>query len=162
MNLLLAGKPEGTFLVREHDPASSKYALSVVYNGKPTHHKVTAREGEAGVIGEPLIHLKTGESTLPVQGITAIISHLRSTHPYWPIALTAHIPGTAAWSCAPVISRVASQLEATVASQQQQITGLQQQVQVQENTISRLELRLINLEAAFSGSRSSPQNTGFE
>ena len=32
------GKPGGTFLVREHDESANKYALTVVYNNKATHH----------------------------------------------------------------------------------------------------------------------------
>jgi hypothetical protein len=100
--VLLIGKADGTFLVREHTPAESVYALSVVYKGKPTHHKIGAPEGADGVIGK---------SKVPAQGIVAVVTHLRSTYPYWPAALTEHIPGTASSKIAPAQPVIAENAE---------------------------------------------------
>jgi hypothetical protein len=83
---MLAGKADGHFLVRMHTPADSMYALSVVYKGKPTHHKIQAPDGEDATVGK---------SKVPVQGISAVVTHLRSKHPYWPVALKDHVPGSA-------------------------------------------------------------------
>ena len=48
-NSLLAGKPDGTFLVARHKDA---FALSVVYGGKGTHHRVQAADGESASVGK--------------------------------------------------------------------------------------------------------------
>jgi len=83
---LLVGKPDGHFLVRMHTPAESLYALSVVYKGKPTHHKLKAPDGEDATVGR---------AKAPVQGISAVVTHLRERHPYWPVPLTEHVAGNA-------------------------------------------------------------------
>ena len=52
----VAGKPDGTFLVRERNPPN-EYALTVMFNGKGTHH-LLAKVGEAVLLAllTPTVH----------------------------------------------------------------------------------------------------------
>ena len=44
-NSLVAGKPDGTFLVRKRAENPGDYVLVVVYKKKPTHHLMTKANG---------------------------------------------------------------------------------------------------------------------
>ncbi|EGD78954.1 hypothetical protein PTSG_11803 [Salpingoeca rosetta] len=83
---MLAGKPDGTFLLRPHPTG---HVLSVVYNGAPTHHLIAANK-QSGMFA--VNGTDTAQSTL--DGVLRVLS---SKQPWWPVALTSGIPnGTAA------------------------------------------------------------------
>lgn len=82
---LIRGKPDGTFLVREHGtPAEHMYGLSVMYNGKPTHHRVHAppHDHRATVNGKMVGAI----------GIVDVVALFRTRQKTWPVPLMEHIP----------------------------------------------------------------------
>lgn len=78
-----AGTPvDGTFFVRKHDAGSESYALSVMYNGKVTHHLLkTPAAGVSTVNRKP-----TG-----VKGLNETVEFLREKRSFWPVPLGDHI-----------------------------------------------------------------------
>jgi hypothetical protein len=84
-NAMLEGKVGGTFIVRQHTPERNIFVLSVVFMGKPTHHKVVGGgDGKKGGVNK---------TELPMIGLVPIVEHLREKRPpYWPVALVDHIP----------------------------------------------------------------------
>ena len=73
----------GYFLVREHTPSSHIYVISVVYRGKPTHHRCDA---------PPNSQSKINKAPTGVTGLAATIDLIRSKHIFWPVPLTQHVP----------------------------------------------------------------------
>jgi len=77
---------DGTFLIRKkpNDPAGNNYVLSVIFRGKPTHHRVF-REAA----GDPWTVNKTdsGVSTLP-----ELVKLLQAKKPWWPVPLLTPVP----------------------------------------------------------------------
>ena len=82
---LIQGKPDGTFLVREHGTPAEEhmYGLSVMYNGNPTHHSVHA---------PPDDHRATvNGKAVGAIGLVDVVALLRTPQQTWPVPLTGHI-----------------------------------------------------------------------
>jgi hypothetical protein len=80
---ILAGSPDGTFLLRER-AAATEFALSVVYKGAPTHHMV--KQDPAS--GDWLVNKKPANTA----DIESTVTFLGQTNPWWPIALSNPAP----------------------------------------------------------------------
>ena len=84
---LAAGKEDGTFLVRTYREKHA-YVLTVLYKGKPTHHKVVCEPDNPAHVTSVKQRL---QDPLCV-GISETIAYLRTKVSFWPVPLTAHIP----------------------------------------------------------------------
>ena len=73
----------GYFLVREHTPSLHIYVISVVYKGKPTHHRCDA---------PPSSQSKINKAPTGFTGLAATITAIRTKHKFWPVPLTQHVP----------------------------------------------------------------------
>jgi hypothetical protein len=105
--VLLENMPEGHFLLRNHTPAEGVYALSVVYKGNATHHKVRVPEG-----GNVMVN----NAQTPATNLEELIEHLGEKRKYWPVALMNHVkPGVVVAKAAPSSPKTtASAVEAVI------------------------------------------------
>ena len=87
---LVDGKEAGTYLVRKRaDGTGEKYALTVVYQNRATHHLLKCpADGNASI----------GKAELSVSGLREAVDHLRSKHTYWPVPLRDHIASSSGGS----------------------------------------------------------------
>lgn len=77
---LVAGKPDGTFLVRKRGGSSTEFVLTVVYKGKATQHLVKTGNGSPTINGKSYVATKTISGLIKGLGKKGVKG--------WPVPLT--------------------------------------------------------------------------